>query len=182
MIADVCWVITTGEAGMRSQALGLAEAVGLPIVEKQITPRGKLRAALERLWPKGVAPPGLRRDGLAPPWPRLAIACGGGSVDPTLMVKGLSGGRTFAVYVQNPQGALARFDLVVAMPHDGIAGPNVVQIGSALHRVTAERLGEARERWRDRLVPGAKSILGVLVGGDVSIGRDRAAAIGLPRP
>jgi len=172
MIVHACWVITTGEAGMRSQALGLAEAVGLPIVEKQITPRGKLRSALERLWPRGATPPGLRQDGLAPPWPRLAIACGGGSVDPTLMVKQLSGGRTFAVYVQNPQGARARFDLVVAMPHDGIAGPNVVQIGTALHRVTAESLGEARERWRNRLVPGAKSILGVLVGGDVSIGRD----------
>src|SRR4051812_46601416 len=31
---DGTWVITTGAAGMRSQALGLAEAVGLPIVEK----------------------------------------------------------------------------------------------------------------------------------------------------
>src|SRR5882757_1382944 len=129
MIDNVCWVITTGEAGMRSQALGLAEAVGLPIVEKQVTPRGRLQASMQRLWPGGLGRLGLRSDTLVPPWPRLAIACGSGSVDPTLMVKRLSGSRTFAVYVQNPRRGLAKFDLVVVMPHDGITGLNVVEVG-----------------------------------------------------
>ena len=40
---DVTWVLTTGEAGMRSQALGLAEAVGLPIEEKRIVLGGRGR-------------------------------------------------------------------------------------------------------------------------------------------
>ena len=38
-LPDLTWVLTTGEAGMRSQALGLAEAVGLPVQEKCIVVR-----------------------------------------------------------------------------------------------------------------------------------------------
>jgi mitochondrial fission protein ELM1 len=89
------------------------------------------------------------------------------------LVKRLSGGWTVAVYVQNPKVGLAKFDLVVAMPHDGIAGPNVVEVGSTLHRVTERGLAAARDRWKGRLVPDAQAILGVLVGGDMYAGRDR---------
>ena len=38
-LRNLCWVLTPGEAGMRSQALGLAEAVGLPIEEKRVAIR-----------------------------------------------------------------------------------------------------------------------------------------------
>jgi mitochondrial fission protein ELM1 len=158
---------------MRSQALGLAEAVGLPIVEKQVTPRSKLQTSMQRLWPDGFGRRSLRGDALVPPWPKLAIACGGSSVEPTLFVKRLSGGRTFAVYVQNPQAGLAKFDLVVAMPHDGIEGPNVVEVRSTLHRITEPGLTAARDQWRGHLVPGAQAVLGALVGGDMYAGRDR---------
>ena len=60
-VRDVTWVLTTGEAGMRSQALGLAEAVGLPIEEKRIVvrapwswlPGGLLPMPLSALDPSG---------------------------------------------------------------------------------------------------------------------------------
>jgi mitochondrial fission protein ELM1 len=163
---DVCWVLTTGEAGMRSQALGLAEAVGLPIEEKRIVVR--------RPWallPGGVLPMPLSAldrsgDRLAPPWPRLVISCGRRSVGAALAVKRLSGNATRAVHVQNPKYARSQFDLVIAMAHDGVDGPNVMTTQLALHGVTPERLADARRTWRGKLDAGNAPFLGVLVGGD----------------
>ncbi len=164
---DVCWALTTGEAGMRSQVFGLSEAVGLPVVEKRIAvrapwswlPGGLLPMPLSALDPAG--------DMLTPPWPRLLIACGRRSVGPALAVKRASGGRTLAVYVQNPKWARRQFDLVVVMTHDdAAAGDNVMAIDLALHHITAERLEAARSEWRERLAPDDTPVLGVLIGGD----------------
>lgn len=163
---DFTWVLTTGEAGMRSQALGLAEAVGLPIVEKRIS--------LRRPWswlPGGILPMPLsaldpKSDALAPPWPRLVVGCGRRSIGVALTVKRLSAGNTLAAYVQNPEWGLRGFDLVAALPHDGVAGPNVVTVATALHGVTEQKLAAARENWRKRLALQGRPILGVLIGGD----------------
>lgn len=163
---DVTWVLTTGEAGMRSQALGLAEAVGLPIEEKRIV--------LSRAWywlPGGLFPMPLsalhsRSDRLAPPWPTLVVGCGRRSIDAALAIRRVTRGRTLATYVQNPEWGLRKFDLVAALPHDGVAGPNVVTVATALHGVTAEKLAAANAVWRERLAPDGSPLIGVLLGGD----------------
>ena len=173
---DVTWVLTTGEAGMRSQALGLAEAVGLPIEEKRIAPQrvwswlpaGLLPIPLTALHPAGAQ--------FAPPWPRLVVGCGRRSIGAVLAVKRASAGATFAAYVQNPEWGREKFDLVAAMPHDGVKGPNVVTVPTALNVVTRERLVAAGEQWRARLVPNGQPVLGVLIGGDNS-GYHLSAAI-----
>jgi mitochondrial fission protein ELM1 len=177
MNEDVCWVLTTGEAGMRSQAMGLAEAVGLPVVEKRI--------AVRRLW--SLLPGGLvsmprfalhpAGDPLNPPWPRLVVACGRRSIDAALMVKRLSGGRTLIAYVQYPEFAGRKFDLVAALPHDGVAGPNVVTLTTALHPLTGDRLAAAAAEWRNRLAPGGERLVGVLLGGDSARYRLSAAVM-----
>ncbi len=163
---DVSWVLTTGEAGMQSQAMGLAEAVGLPIEEKRIAlrppwswlPGGLVPMPLSALHPSG--------DALTPPWPRLVVGCGHRSIGPALAVKRLSGGRSLAAYVQNPEWGARQFDLVAAMPHDGVKGSNVVTVPTALHVVTQGRQAKAREIWRGRLAADGRPFLGVLVGGD----------------
>lgn len=164
--SDLTWVLTTGEAGMRSQALGLAEAVGLPVQEKRIV--------LKRPWswlPGGLMPMPLaaldnRGDMLTPPWPRLVVGCGRRSIGAALMVKRLSRGETLAAYVQNPEWGLRAFDLVAALPHDGVKGPNVVTVATALHGVTPQKLDAASAEWRKQLAPSGRPILGVLIGGD----------------
>lgn len=106
-------------------------------------------------------------DRLTPPWPQLIVACGRRSIDIALTVKRLSGGETIAAYVQNPKRAAPGFDLVVAMRHDGISGPNVILSDTALHPVTPEKLAAARAAWQGRLGPaGDGPLIGVLVGGD----------------
>ena len=153
---------------MRSQALGLAEAVGLPVVEKRIAVRAPWRWLPGGLLPMPVSALNQAGDALAAPWPRLVVGCGRRSIGPALAIKRLSGGRTLAAYVQNPEWGRAGFDLVAAMPHDGVAGPNVVTIRTALHAVTAEKLMQARREWQPRLAPGGERLVGVLLGGDNS--------------
>ncbi len=164
-MTDLCWVLTTGEAGMRSQALGLAEAVGLPIEEKRIVVRRPWALLPGGLLPMPISALDPSGDALAPPWPRLVVGCGRRSIGPALAVKRASGGRTLAAYVQNPELARGKFDLVAAMPHDRVSGSNVVAVPMALHRVTPERLAAAQEKWRGHFCSGGP-LLGVLIGGD----------------
>lgn len=172
---ESCWVLTTGEAGMRSQALGLAEAVGLSVTEKRIRVRAPWPWFPGGLLPMPLSALDPSSDPLAPPWPRLVVACGRRSIGPALAVKRLSAGRTFAVYVQNPEMARRKFDLVAAMPHDEVYGVNVVSVRTALHPITQARLAAARDEWRVRLAPDGTPLIGVLVGGDNSNYRLTAA-------
>lgn len=151
---------------MRSQALGLAEAVGLPIEEKRITVRAPWYWLPAGLIPMPLSALDASGDHLSPPWPRLVICCGRRAIGPALAVKRASGGRTLVAYVQNPELAGRKLDLVAAMPHDQVRGPNVVNVPTALHRVTPARLEAARSEWRDRVPSEQRPILGVLIGGD----------------
>jgi mitochondrial fission protein ELM1 len=159
------WWITTGEAGFRTQARGLAQAVAPGAQEKTIglgAPWSLAPPALWRLTLMGLDP---ALDRLAPPWPDLVVSCGRRAAKAAIAVKRASGGRTLAVHIQNPLAPLAEFDLVIAMRHDGIDGPNVVQIDTALHDVTSDGLEAAGEAWRGRLGSLPRPLTGVLLGG-----------------
>jgi hypothetical protein len=101
----------------------------------------------------------------APPWPDLVVTCGRKAAAVSIAIRRASRGRAASVHIQNPLTALSAFDLVVAMAHDRIAGPNVISTPTALHDVTPERLAAAGEAWRDRLSPDGRPVLGVLLGG-----------------
>jgi len=167
-----CWVITDGKAGMESQCVGLAEALGLAAEVK----RTRLRSPWRQLSPTLLrdAPMralSVRGDSLAPPWPELLIASGRQSVLPSLLVARESQGRTFRVQIQNPAIDPARFDLIVVPQHDRLRGDNVVVTRGALHRVNAARLEEARQRFAARLAGLPHPRIAVLVGGDNDVFR-----------
>ena len=166
-----CWVVTDGKAGMEIQCLGLAEAIGVPpqIKRVQVTkpwrwmPPGLLRRPMEYLGPKG--------DRLAPPWPDLWIASGRQTVALSRAVRGLSGGRSFVVQVQNPAIDPACVDLVVAPDHDLLNAPNVLSTRGALGRVTPQRLEQAAADFAGRYGPLPKPRVGVLIGGNNKVFR-----------
>ena len=139
----------------------MAEALGWPF--ESIVVR------LRRPWswsPAHRQPPGLLRFGvegnLPQLWPDLLISCGRRSVPVAAAVRRAAGGRTFAVHIQNPRTPLPRFDLIVPLEHDGLAGPNVVATRVALNRITPEKLAAAAEEWRGRL---GNLTVAVLLGG-----------------
>jgi len=159
------WFMTTGEAGFRTQARGLASRIAGDARE--------LTVDLARPWrflPAALVPSPLNRlspfsDQPAPPWPDLLVSCGRRAAAVALAVKRASGGRTLAIHVQNPLIDPRAFDLVVAMDHDGLVGPNVLSVPTALHDVTPARLGEAAKLWRKRLFKRGRPLVGVVLGG-----------------
>lgn len=157
------WALTTGEAGMRTQARGLARAVADEVVEKVIVSRPPWRKLPSgRLILRGLT---ADSDAIAPPWPDLIVSSGRRSALIAREARRLAGGRPLLVHVQDPRGGAAAFDLIVAMDHDRVQGPNVARVATALHDVTPERLAAAAEQWRERLSSLRGPLLGVIVGG-----------------
>jgi len=161
----LCWVLTDGKAGMEAQAIGLAEAVGLPHETKRL--RGGLpwRFLPAAVWPPGIMGLSPHSDQLAAPWPQLVISCGRHAVGPALEVKRRSGGKTVAVHIQHPHVPPSRFDLIVAPAHDRIDGPNVEVTVGSVHRVTRERLDQAATALADKERQWPKPRIAVLIGG-----------------
>ena len=162
----VCWAITSGEAGMVSQAIGLAEAVGLPTIQKTIRLRAPWRWLPGHLCPGSLLALDPRGDRLRPPWPDLLISCGRRSVAAAIAVRRASRGRTFTVHVQDPRVPPHHFDMVAPPAHDGLTGANVYPTRTALHRITADRLAEAADRFRGRFAHFRRPLVAALIGGD----------------
>ena len=172
-----CWVLTDGKVGMENQCLGLARAVGIEPLVKRVTVRWPWRVLPPQLWAGGLgAADPARGDALAPPWPDLLIATGRQTVALSCAIRRASGGRCFTVQLQDPGVTPARFDLVVAPEHDGLAAPNAIPTKGAMHGVTPAALARAAERFRQRLEHLPRPLVAVLVGGPNGRYRlDRAA-------
>jgi mitochondrial fission protein ELM1 len=162
---DRCWILTTGEAGMRSQVIGLAEATGLAIVEKQIRLRPPWSWLPGHLCPFPLAGLDRAHDRLEPPWPDLLISCGRRSTAASIAVRRRSGGHTMTVHIQDPQAPPSAYDFVIPMRHDGLTGANVFPVDTALHRISSSVRNEAEKTWRQRLKPHNGDLLGIVLGG-----------------
>jgi hypothetical protein len=164
MVEPSAWVLTDGKAGTHNQALGLAEAVGLPFTEKHIHSALPWRWLPPALWPPGVLGVG-RGDALEPPWPTLAISSGERAVAPALAIRRHSGGAVFSVHIQHPRVNAGGFDLVVVSAHDRLSGPNVRVTLGALNRITPAKLEAAATRFSDTFAHLPRPLVAVLVGG-----------------
>jgi hypothetical protein len=155
------WALTTGEAGMRSQARGLAAAVAAQVEERIV----RLRSPWSSL-PTGsrFLLTGMEGDPLTPPWPGLIVTCGrkAGAVAVSLRKRGCP---ALLAHIQDPLVSPDRFDLVFAMVHDRVSGPNVTKQLTALHEITPQRLNEAKTAWADRFGTLPKPVVTVLLGG-----------------
>ena len=125
------------------------------------------------LWPLSA----LSRDGdrLVGSWPDLLIASGRKSAAPAAAVRRRSGGRTFAVQIQNPGLAPDRFDLVVAPRHDRLAGPNVMSTKGSVHGLTRDLLDRAAGRQEAGVAHLERPLVFVAVGGPNRVYRFGAA-------
>ncbi len=137
----ICWTITDEAPGMKSQVIGLAEAIGLQTLHK----------TCKRRWPWGwlglpwgnpLAQLTPHSDALLPPWPDLIISCGRRSAPLALAIKKQNQGKTFCVHIQNPLLNLKAFDLIVSPEHDRLEGPNIISTKGAIHKVTPQKIEE----------------------------------------
>lgn len=158
------WALHDSKAGMRSQVLGLAEATGLPFVEKALRVRRPWAWLPPQVWLAPLAAVADQGWPLRPPWPRLVIGCGRNTAAPALAIRRAAGGRTLAVQIQDPRIGRDAFDLMVVPAHDRLRGKRVVVTAGAVHRVTPERLAEAL-RGFPALTALPRPVVGVLLGG-----------------
>jgi mitochondrial fission protein ELM1 len=91
-----------GKAGMASQAIGLAEAAGFPLIEKHLTSG----FAWSRWWMWPFQAAGHAGARPAPPWPDFAIACGRDAARPNLAVEPAVTGKP--VNILDPDGGSAK--------------------------------------------------------------------------
>jgi mitochondrial fission protein ELM1 len=159
------WVVTDGKAGMESQCVGLAEALGLTPAIKRVRLRWLWRQLTPYVRIGGRAQFTAGSDKLAPPWPDLLIATGRHSVAASLLVKKLSRGHTKTVQLQNPAIGPAHFDLVVVPRHDRLKGKNVMFTRGALHRITPQLLRDGTERLAFQFLKLKRPYISVLIGG-----------------
>ncbi len=165
--SKICWTITDEFPGMKSQVIGLAEAIGFPTFHK----------TCKRKWPWGWL--GLpfgnplhqltsTSDPLTPPWPDLIISCGRRSAPLALAIKKQSQGKTFCVHIQNPLFNLRAFDLIVSPEHDHLKGPNVISTKGAIHKVTLQKLQEGVEVFGSLFQSLPQPYSTVLIGGNTN--------------
>jgi uncharacterized protein len=158
------WVLHDGKAGMASQAIGLAEATGFPVVEKRLAIRFPWTHLPPLLWPTSFTPLGDAGARLEPPWPAFVVACGRNAAMPALAIRRASGRQTVAAQIQSPGVGRDAFDLLVAPAHDRLRGSRVIVTQGAVHRVTRARLDAERARF-PALTQMPRPILAVLLGG-----------------
>jgi len=163
-----CWVITDGKAGMESQCIGLAEALGFEPKVKRValrTPWRQLTPYFRFAQSLGFA---KTSDALKAPWPDLVIATGRHSVAASLFVQDRArkaGKHVIAVQLQNPVISSSYFDLVIAPRHDRLKGENVIATRGALHRITSETLSGGAARLSPYVSTLPRPYIGVLLGG-----------------
>jgi uncharacterized protein len=164
------WAVSDGRAGIENQAVGLAEAIARRSGHARITiKRVQLRTPFSWM-PAGFTPTprhalSVGSDPIAPPWPDIWIGCGRASVPLSMSVRQWSRAQTLVVQLQDPRVNPREFDIVVPPIHDELEGPNVVPIVGACHRVTAEKLAEARAEYPQVLDELPAPRCAVLIGG-----------------
>ena len=156
------WALTTGEIGMQSQALGLAEAVGGEITLKTVKAKAPWRWLPGHCAPKRVRSVVNNPEDFSGPPPDLVISCGRRSVPAALALRKAG---ALAVHIQSPGVPSQAFDLVVPPKHDGLTGPNVIPTKTAIHRITSERLRAAADEWRAHFMTALRPQVAVLIGG-----------------
>lgn len=161
------WVLADDRAGNRSQAVGVAEALGWPYEIKEIRygTLGRLPNAVLGASFLGLAAESRRR--LIAPWPDLVIAAGRRTAPAARRIKRRSGGHAFLVQLMDPgRAGVNEFDLVVIPNHDDAAGgANAMRVTGAPHRVTTKALAEAAGQWRERFADLPRPWFALIVGG-----------------
>lgn len=153
------WVLTEGAAGMQSQAMGLAEAMG---AEQILCHTIKLNG----IW-RTIAPyfrwGWKNTHNFTPPWPEVVVACGRKAILAALWLKKKHG--IPVVYVQDPYISPRHFDAVVAPAHDNVKDARVINMVGACHRVSPNMLKVARETFAERFANTEKPRRSVFIGG-----------------
>ncbi|TAL40232.1 MAG: hypothetical protein EPN97_00425 [Alphaproteobacteria bacterium] len=161
-----CWVISSGMIGSENQAIGVAEAMGIEPVVKRI----KLKTPWKQLspwlaWGHNHALT-ADSDAISSPWPDIILASGRQTIGIARHIREQSGGKSFVVYLQDPRFNTKHFDLVIVPQHDPTRGENVLVTKCSTHRITPEKLADAKAKFEKQFHKIPHPRVAVLIGGN----------------
>jgi len=126
------------------QARGVADALGLDYIEKEVHPKS-LWGVLSPWGPVGpserLGQPGSE---FAPPWPDVVIATGRASIPYVRAIRRKAGPRTYTIVLQDPKTGANTADLIWVPEHDKRRGANVITTPTAPHSFSQNRLAALR--------------------------------------
>ena len=160
------WVLTDGKAGDLVQCLGVAERLGVAPEQRVVAPRRRWSWLMPR---GGIDPreaPDRPGSPLAPPFPDIAIASGRRAVPYLRALRTASNGRSFTVFLKDPRTGPATADLIWVPEHDRLRGENVLVTVTSPHRLSPERLAQARAAPHPAIAALPAPRAAVLLGGD----------------
>jgi mitochondrial fission protein ELM1 len=159
------WLITDDKIGMQVQCRGVADALGVKAIHKQVAPRGLHRI----LSPWGGVARSVRMGQagslFASPWPDLAIATGRLSIPYLRAVAKAAGPKTFTVVLQDPKTGTGTADLIWVPQHDKLRGANVITTLTSAHSFPPERLQRLRSTMPDAIAALPSPRVTVILGG-----------------
>ena len=140
----LAWVLGSGKIGHEIHCLGLARALGLEPLMRQVRPRAPFAA----LAPWGPIDPrdAPHRDKspLAPPFPDIALAAGRWTIPYLRRLKKASGGRVFTICLQDPRIGTRAADMIWVPEHDTLRGDNVCVTLTSPHGLRPHLMATAR--------------------------------------
>ncbi len=162
-----CWIITEGMIGTQNQCVGVANALGLNPIIKQIGLRQPWKTFSPWL---GFETTSSFSPSLTPPkdstWPDILITSGRKSVAASRYIKKQSGGKTFTVHIQDPKISATQFDLVAVPFHDKLRGQNVIVTDGAPNKLTKDKLNQAKQDFAPPFESMKSPRVAVLIGGN----------------
>ncbi|MES1926136.1 ELM1/GtrOC1 family putative glycosyltransferase [Salinisphaera sp. T31B1] len=161
------WALLHYKTGHRSQALGVADALGWPFETRDLV-REPLRyasaLARERLGLGGPSLPG----GLRPPWPEVVIASGWLPAVMARTINARNRGASRLILLGRRGGRVGESqDIGLVCRHFDLP-PNPRELITTLppNKVDDTRLAAARARWPNLYAPGVSPRIAWLVGGN----------------
>jgi len=161
------WVLADDRAGNVNQLLGVAEALGWPYEVKEIRYNKNIKFPNWLLGSSLLAVDKNFRSKLVGPWPEVVLSAGRRSFPVARAIKRRSGKKTKIVQLMQPGWSVARCaDLIVLPEHDQkTSGRNTFVVMGTPHRITEDRLKEAKQHWEKIFGRLSKPRVAVLVGG-----------------
>lgn len=169
------WIITDGKAGHDTQARGVADALGLVVEMKHVSPKGPWRWAA----PWGPVSPqerfGAEGSRFAEPWPQVAIAVGRASIPYIRALKRRAGPRTFTVVLEDPRAGRGIADFLWVPEHDPLRGPNVMTTKTSPHNFSPARFAALRAQMPEAIARLPAPRIAVILGGKNAVYRFKDA-------
>ena len=162
------WILADDRAGNVNQLLGIAESMKEPFerVDIRYTKWVRLPNLIrgKTLWGIDEA----SKKSLKAPWPDVVLCAGRRSFPVARFIRKQSGNKTKIVQLMNPgMAGFREAELVVLPAHDNYRGraENVIVVVGSPHRITSEKLNEAREKWEPVFADYPHKRVSVIVGG-----------------